>query len=178
MERREFFTSLGAMTALWWQDDRLRDPAAAGALRNPVGEGDNDAVIRSLELTLKCTCGCNLDIFTCRTTDFTCSYSPQLHAEILTHYEQGLTPEEISQVFVEKYGEQILMAPTPVGFNLAGYLVPGLAILVAGSVLAVVLARKQRTLPTTIESPIPDDLAAPTGEDLSRLEQELSEVAD
>ena len=175
MQRREFF---GSLAVLALQDDRLRIPAATGGSRTPIGEGDNDAIIRSLELTLKCTCGCNLDIFTCRTTDFTCTYSPALHAEILAHREQGLTPEAISKVFVEKYGEQILMAPDPVGFNLAGYLVPGLAVLVAGSILAVVLARKQRTLPTTIESPIPENLATPTGEDLTRLEEELSEVAD
>jgi cytochrome c-type biogenesis protein CcmH/NrfF len=45
---------------------------------------------------------------------------------------------------VAKYGEQILMAPPPEGFNLAGYLVPGAAVLVAGALLAAVLLRRSR----------------------------------
>jgi hypothetical protein len=31
---------------------------------------DNDEVVKGIEHKLKCTCGCNLDIFTCRTTDY------------------------------------------------------------------------------------------------------------
>ena len=54
----------------------------AGPARRPL-ESDNDVVVRNTELKLQCTCGCTLDIFTCRTTDFTCTYSPALHREIV-----------------------------------------------------------------------------------------------
>ena len=43
--------------------------------------------------------------------------------------------------FVAKHGEQILMAPQAEGFNLAGYLVPGIVILAVGGVTAVVLGQ-------------------------------------
>src|SRR5687767_15769219 len=46
--------------------------------RAVVTAADNDPVVKELEQKLKCTCGCNLDIYVCRTTDFTCQYSPAL----------------------------------------------------------------------------------------------------
>ena len=39
--------------------------------------------------------------------------------------QAGKTAQEILDAFVAKYGEKALMAPKPEGFNLAGYLLPG-----------------------------------------------------
>jgi cytochrome c-type biogenesis protein CcmH len=189
MDRRSFLgTTVGAL-ALVPQDtvtapgqpaaDPLRIPEAAGSSRIPVGDLDNAAVIKEIEGKLKCTCGCNLDIFTCRTTDFTCAYSPQLHQEVVALYQQGNSPEQIIAAFVEKYGEQALMAPPAEGFNLAGYLVPGLAILAAGGALAFVLLRRHRLQAAT---PAVATAAGPSGgvsaADMERLKQALDEVPD
>ena len=81
LKRRDFLAGFGPLALIPVQDDRLRDPGVVGRSREPIAEADNDAVIRELELSLNCMCGCNLDIFTCRTTDFTCTYSPALHAD-------------------------------------------------------------------------------------------------
>ena len=180
LDRRGFLSALGGTLFLAQQADPLRDPARAGQSRAAVGEVDNSEVIKGIERRLKCTCGCNLDIFTCRTTDFTCTYSPALHQEVLALHEAGNAPDEIIASFVGKYGEQILMAPKPEGFNLVAYLVPGIVVLIAGTVLALVLLRRQRTLQaeradaaeTATESP------PPTSEDLERLREALSEVSD
>ena len=118
-----------------------RDSAAGDPLFRPdvvqeravVTEGDNDPVVKGIEQRLKCTCGCNLDIYVCRTTDFTCQYSPALHREVLDLRNAGKDADEVVAAFVTKYGEQILMAPAPEGFNLAGYLVPGMAVLLAAA---------------------------------------------
>jgi len=40
-----------------------------------------DAQRDDLEHQIHCQCGCNLDVYTCRTTDFSCSVSPAMHAE-------------------------------------------------------------------------------------------------
>ena len=66
--------------------------------------------VKAVEHRLQCTCGCTLDIYTCRTTDFTCTYSPELHRELLALRADGSSPEEIVGAFVAKYGEQVLMA--------------------------------------------------------------------
>ncbi|HSE27036.1 MAG TPA: cytochrome c-type biogenesis protein CcmH [Gemmatimonadales bacterium] len=124
------------------ESGRLYDPRAAGRPRDPVGESQNDPGIIAIEKQLKCTCGCNLDVYICRTTDFTCTYSPALHKEIVALKESGLTADEVIEAYLEKYGPEFRMAPKAEGFNLAGYLVPGIAVLAAGTMLALVLRRR------------------------------------
>jgi len=121
----------------------LRDPAAAGRPRQPTRSVDDNAEIQAIEQRLACSCGCTLDIFTCRTTDFTCTYSPQLHTEVVALHQSGKTAREILDAFVLKYGEKALMAPKPAGFNLMGYLVPGAAIATAGAALLLLLGRRK-----------------------------------
>ncbi|MBA3318782.1 MAG: cytochrome c-type biogenesis protein CcmH [Gemmatimonadales bacterium] len=121
----------------------LRDPAAAGRPRAPTEIADYDERIKAIEHRLACSCGCTLDIFTCRTTDFTCTYSPQLHREVVELDRAGKTAQQIVDAFVATYGEKALMAPKAEGFNLWGYLLPGSAIVVAGGALVAVLARRR-----------------------------------
>jgi cytochrome c-type biogenesis protein CcmH len=167
----------------------LRDPAAAGRSRTPTDIHENDAEIQQIEKRLACTCGCTLDIFTCRTTDFTCTYSPALHREVLALWTEGKRGQAIVDAFVAKYGEKALMAPKPEGFNLAGYLVPGGAVLVGGGVLLAVLLRRRTAVAAGAASagtaaadaavgaagPVP---AAATPEELERLRRALAEVED
>jgi cytochrome c-type biogenesis protein CcmH len=123
--------------------DPLRMPGAVQQ-REAVTSAQNDETVTGIERKLKCTCGCNLDVFTCRTTDFTCATSPAMHKEVVAYLEAGSTPEQVVAAFVAEYGEEVLMAPTTEGFNLAGYLVPGLALTIAGGALAAVLLRRHR----------------------------------
>jgi cytochrome c-type biogenesis protein CcmH len=206
MNRRTFFG--GALAGLGGLAGQTPDslsrpqgppPAAAGdPLFNPgavqqrpvATDADNDAVVQSLERRLKCTCPCNLDIYTCRTTDFTCTYSPALHLELLELRNNGKSESEVVDAFVAKYGERILMAPEPTGFNLTGYLVPGTVLLVAGGLLAGVLLRRSRVLATTgMATMTGPDMAASAGrpsangstippEDAERLRRALAEVED
>ncbi len=157
----------------------LFNPGVAGRARVPTVEGDNDARIRALEQRLQCTCGCTLDIFTCRTTDFSCTYSPALHREVVALAEAGTSDQEIVDAFVAKYGEKILMAPRPEGFNVAGYVVPGIAIAVAGGVVAWVLKRRLARPALAVAAEPPAAPAATDGvpeEELRRLERALQEI--
>ena len=193
MNRRKFLGAIvsgagGVMLARrygWGQapqrpdsENRLYDPSMVQE-RSVASAGDNDAVIKELEHRLKCTCGCNLDIYPCRTTDFTCSYSPALHREVLALRAAGKTPEEVVAVFVGKYGEQILMAPKPEGFNLAGYLLPGAAVVTAAGVLVALLLRRGRQHSTDL-APMAAAPAgpAPSASDAERLQRALDEVED
>jgi cytochrome c-type biogenesis protein CcmH/NrfF len=122
----------------------LFQPDLAGRPRERVTDYQNDPFIIGIERRLRCTCGCNLDIYVCRTTDFTCSYSPELHREIVGLVEQNLSAEEVIAAYVEKYGGQSLMAPPKEGFNWAGYLLPGVAITLVGTVIGWVLIRRAK----------------------------------
>lgn len=157
----------------------LRDPAAAGRPRLPTDLRD-DAAIQAIEQRLACSCGCTLDVFTCRTTDFTCAYSPELHREVLALRDNGKTAQEILDTFVAKYGEKALMAPKPQGFNLAGYLLPGTLIAAAGAGLVLFIGRRKATVPTSTggvaPAPAPEGGASP--EELERLQRALADIED
>jgi cytochrome c-type biogenesis protein CcmH/NrfF len=158
VDRREFLASLfGALVMLPLaqnpQDSlpgtgpagRLWDPQRAGKGVEPVTAGDNDLAIQKIEKQLKCTCGCGLDVYTCRTTDFTCSVSPAMHKQVLAFAATGLSGPQILAAFVQANGPAVLMEPPKHGFNLAGYFVPGAAVLTAGVLLFFALRRWTHT---------------------------------
>src|ERR671920_1040671 len=122
----------------------LRDPSAIGRARQPTNARENSAEIQAIEQKLACNCGCTLDVFTCRTTDFSCTYSPALHREVLALRDQGKSAREILDAFVDKYGEKALMAPKPRGaLNLTGYLLPGSLIVAAGAGLLLFIGKRK-----------------------------------
>jgi len=199
-ERRAFLrqVALGGLALAGAGTLRAQDPAQgtpggadAGRLYNPnavqqraptVG-ADNDAQIMELEKTLKCQCGCNLDIYTCRTTDFTCTTSPALHREIVALWNDNRTADQIREAFVSEYGEQALMAPKAEGFNLAGYFVPGILMLAGIALLSMWILRRQRQVAAvpSLAATEAIDIAAVAGatpEELERLRRALAEVKD
>jgi cytochrome c-type biogenesis protein CcmH len=134
-----------------------------------------------VERRLRCTCPCGLDIFTCRTTDFTCSYSPALHDEVLTLVRAGTGPEGVVAAFVAKYGERILLAPKPQGFGILGYVLPGTAIVLVAGVLAWVLIRRSRRPGMVPVQPAPaaparSPVPAGSAEEMARLDRALEEL--
>lgn len=92
-----------------------------------------------LEHHIHCQCGCTLDIFTCRTTDFTCQVSPAMHRDVVELVKGGYNAQEIIDAFVNVYGQRALMAPKKSGFDLLAWVLPGVAVVVGGGVLASLL---------------------------------------
>lgn len=161
------------------QADMLRDPSLLGRLRDPASEYDNDPVVVSIERRLRCTCGCTLDIYTCRTTDFSCTFSPVLHREVITMVKAGQTPEDIVAALVAREGPAMLMAPPARGFNLAGYLVPGLVMASGALGLAAWLSRRRMAVAADapdIAATAPPSSTTPDAEQLARLRRALDDV--
>jgi cytochrome c-type biogenesis protein CcmH len=160
----------------------LRDPTAVGRPRSPTDSAENSGEIQAIEQRLACNCGCTLDVFTCRTTDFSCTYSPRLHREVLALRAQGKSAQQILDAFVAKYGEKALMAPKAQGFNWLGYLVPGTAILLAGGMLLAVIGRRKAAVALAGEPARPGTdgagQVAASPEELERLRRALAEVED
>jgi cytochrome c-type biogenesis protein CcmH len=178
MGRRGFFAIAAAAVGAVIQDtvssSRVYDPARAGRALPPITAADNDPGIRVLEKQLKCSCGCGLDIYTCRTTDFSCTYSPGLHKEVLALAGQGKTAQEIIDAFVAQYGQQVLMAPPKRGFNLAGYFVPSIAIVIAAAFLIRTLRRWTRSAEVT--APVLDAPPDASPAELEQLRRELDRL--
>ena len=125
----------------------------------------------ALEHRLHCQCGCRLDIYTCRTTDFTCPVSPSMHRDVVSLVEGGYGAQEIIDAFVAAYGERVLMAPTKSGFNWAGWVMP-FAALGAGAAFIVLLLRRWRAQRVqAIAGDAPSINATP--EELARIERDV-----
>ncbi len=95
----------------------------------------------ALEHRIRCQCGCTLDVYTCRTTDFSCQVSPAMHGDIMALVQGGYSAQEIIDAFQNVYGERVLMAPTKSGFNLVGWFTPGIALILGGIAVAGLLRR-------------------------------------
>ena len=117
---------------------RVVRPPKAGA-RAALSNDERDAVERQI----RCQCGCTLDVYVCRTTDFSCQVSPAMHRDVIALVEGGHSAQEIIDAFVDAYGEVALMAPKKEGFNWAGYLVPFGALAAGGALLVTFLRRMQ-----------------------------------
>jgi cytochrome c-type biogenesis protein CcmH len=146
-------------------------PKAAASASMSVGQRD------ALEHDLHCQCGCTLDVFTCRTTDFTCSVSPAMHRDVVQLVGGGYSKPEIIGAFRAAYGDRVLMAPVAEGFNWAAYVTPFLALGAGASLVAVLIRRwtaTARLANAAAESVTPRaDVGAATPSELAQLDAAL-----
>lgn len=146
------------------------DQSAARSVRLPPKPGAGPSMSQedrdALEHRIRCQCGCTMDVYMCRTTDFSCQVSPAMHRDVLALVQGGYTAQEILDAFVNAYGDRVLMSPPKVGFNILGYIVPSIALALGAIVLAVILRRWQRRAPApaatrsaTVLDATPDEMA-------------------
>ncbi len=148
------------------------DQAAAKTVRRPPKPGATHSMSNderdALERQIRCQCGCTLDVYICRTTDFSCQVSPAMHRDIISLVEGGYSAQEILDAFVTTYGESALMAPKREGFNLAGYLMP-FAVLAAGSVALTFTVRRMQRRVATVKAAAPA-MSSATVDEMAKLE--------
>lgn len=149
------------------------DQSASRPVRLPPKPGARALITSAerdeLEHRIRCQCGCTLDVYTCRTTDFSCQVSPSMHRDVMSLVAGGYSAQEIIDAFVGVYGERVLMAPRAEGFNLLGWAAPFVA-LGTGAVAVIVLLRRWRrpreSVPTLSAPVRPVDA---TDDELARL---------
>jgi cytochrome c-type biogenesis protein CcmH len=155
----------------------LYDPFRTGRPRERITDYENDPFIIGIESRLTCTCGCTLDVYTCRTTDFTCGVSPEMHRQVARMVEQGMTAQEIVDAFIAEHGEGVLMSPKKEGFNLLAYFLPGAAVVSVGALLLYWMSRRRdavAALPVASDDPVaPDGLS---DEERARLKAEFEKL--
>lgn len=149
------------------------DQRAAQSVQRPPKVGATPLMTSlerdALERRIHCQCGCTLDVFTCRTTDFSCQVSPAMHRDVVALVQGGYSAQEIIDAFVGTYGQRVLMAPTKSGFNLLAWFAPGVALLVGAAAVFIVVRRlgTRSTVNAGAASPTPPNA---TSDELSRLE--------
>lgn len=194
LDRREFLVGLGGLTAalvareLGGQQQANFAPMDQNAYRPVLRAAKPNAAPQltvderdALEKELKCQCTCVLDVYTCRTTDFSCGVSPAMHRDVLRLVEGGYTADEIKNAFVETYGEVALTAPVKQGFNWAGYFVPSIVMATGGLLLTMMLRRwtRQSAANAVLASSAPPPQAPIASEDeMARLQRALRDDGD
>ena len=104
-------------------------------------------------------------------TPLNVSDSPQADRErafIVNLIERGYTKQQVKDAMVKQFGTGILDVPKGHGFDLTAYLVPALAIVLAGGVIAVAVTRWRRTRTGTLSA-----AAGPSSKDSALLREDL-----
>ena len=103
--------------------------------------------------------------------------SPQANRErayIRELIAQGLTKEEIKDRLVSEFGPEVLATPDTEGFDLAAWLVPGLAILAAGIGIGIGLRRWRRSGRSGGDAAAEPPPEALSPEEQKRLDEDLA----
>jgi len=132
-------------------------------------EGELGEKYLRLEQSLKCNCGCGLDVHSCQ-YQMQCGTSPEWSVRIRRDLEAGVTPEAIQASFVAEFGPTVLMSPPAEGFNLIGYFLPALAILSAGALVGLAIRGGAR--PKDALAPVQE----PSDAEQARLAAELRKL--
>lgn len=190
LDRREFLVGLGGIaTALavrgvgaQQQNTANMNQDAYRAVLLPAKPGATpmltDLERDALEKQLKCQCTCVLDVYTCRTTDFSCGVSPAMHRDVMRLIAGGYDASEIKKAFVDVYGEVALTAPVKEGFNWVGYFAPSIVLATGGVILTMMLRRWSNQAPAAapVAAGLADRVPAGTTEaELERLQRALRE---
>jgi cytochrome c-type biogenesis protein CcmH len=142
---------------------------------------DDDSLVQAIEHRIHCTCGCNLDVFTCRTTDFTCATSPAMHRVVLARLDSNMNAAQVVAAFERQYGQSILMQPPKRGFNWTAYVTPfvalGVGLLLLGAWMRRMQAGRTQTGRRADDDaellPVGPSARPPVPDELERLKREL-----
>ncbi len=125
---------------------------AAALLAAPAATHANPpqrASMSDLENEVMClVCGTTLNV----------SDSPQADRErafIRALIARGETKSQIKAALVAQYGRGVLATPSDSGFDLAAWIVPGLAVVLAGIGIAFAVVRWRRAKPAGQSRPLP-----------------------
>jgi len=121
-----------------------------------------------------CQCGCGAVLTNCPHQN--CGWGVPAKAFIDEQLVKGKTSDELVQYYVSQYGEVVLAAPTKTGFNVIGWVMPFVGLIVGAVAIYFLIGmwsarRDEETVPaegaTALELPDPNDPIA------RRLDDEL-----
>jgi cytochrome c-type biogenesis protein CcmH/NrfF len=144
--------------------------ASAVILAQTVSTGEKLYVrTRMIGEKLKCQCGCNYSVGSCNMLN--CHFKTPVDEQIRAGLVAGESEETIIAKLKEKYGAVILGAPPAEGFNLVGWVMPFVALLVGLIAVRYLLVRWRRPRPSAaVPGPVADRFREQIEKDLADLE--------
>ncbi len=134
-----------------------------------------DEIQKNIGDKVYCMCGCATALRHC--PDLHCPVKAKMDQIIRTDLEQGKSESVVLQDLVDHYGEKVLAAPPPQGFNLTAWVLPGVGLLI-GLFLAILIVRRWRR--PVLQAVGPAGSAAPPVDDnvRSAVEEEMKKFMD
>ncbi len=116
---------------------------AMGSLAMADGRspGQIDQLQKKISREVYCMCGCATALAHC--PDLHCPVKAQMDKIIRTDLQEGKSEHAVLLDLVDHYGEKVLAAPPPQGFNLTAWILPGIGLLI-GLFLAITIVRRWR----------------------------------
>jgi cytochrome c-type biogenesis protein CcmH len=140
--------------------------AACAALAAPAVAQEPRTSLPDIEDEVMCpVCGVSLELAT------EAPQAEQMREFIRDRIDDGQSKEEIKDALVAEFGGEVLAIPDDEGFDLAAWLVPGAAIVLAGGAIFVGLRRWRRAGRRGAEPPAEDSLSQDEAE---RLDSDLA----
>lgn len=127
----------GCLIVLAFSIFAAQPPRARG--QDSLEVQDVQEVQRIAEESLVCLCGCGSTIKTCPHTN--CGFAIPARKTIESLAKQGKSPKEIIDIFVAKYGNDILVSPPKSGFNLVAYILPFVAVIIAVAAVFAIMKK-------------------------------------
>jgi cytochrome c-type biogenesis protein CcmH/NrfF len=115
--------------------------ALVAAVVLTTAAADTSARFDKLGHRIMCSCGCNELLLECNHVG--CPNSDGMRQELMAGVDRGDSDKTIFAAFVEKYGPTSLAAPPVEGFNIVGWVMP-FVVLVLGTGGTALLIRKWR----------------------------------
>ena len=141
----------------------------------PVAAPQAASRMDDLENALMCQCKdkCGKVLVNC-----TCDTAKETRRDLKTKLESGLSVQQIVQLYVDRYGETVLSAPTKSGFNLSAWVTPFIALVIGGlGVRQVIRSWTRRPPASSPAGETPSPPTAPAAHS-SRVQRELDRLED
>jgi len=118
-----------------------------------AGDADLEGRYRAVAEQLVCQCGCHEQLTVCAMQN--CHSATPMRAEIRAQLGAGKEVDAIVADFVQRFGKQVLAAPTMQGFDLAAWVAP-FAMLVLGTIVVgwIVVRMARREHPAAESAPV------------------------
>jgi cytochrome c-type biogenesis protein CcmH len=158
------FAALAALALMCPAAAAAQENDASPGLAGPAQGGEPQTSLADIEDEVMCPiCGTTLQL----------SQSPQAERErafIQDLIAAGATKDEVKDALVAEYGPEVLATPETEGFDLAAWLVPAAAIVLAGIAIVLGLRRWRREKRWVGEA----DGSSGDPEDRERLDQDMA----
>jgi cytochrome c-type biogenesis protein CcmH len=104
-----------------------------------LGAGDDNARFSAFGHRVMCVCGCNYVLLECNHVG--CPYSDHMREELATAVKANGDDNSVFQIFIQKYGPAVMLAPPKDGFGRVAWITPyivlilgvGLVVLIVGA---------------------------------------------